>query len=152
MTQVAAGGLGLGTWARPCDNPHMSLAHLTLPTRDVEGTAKFFERTLGYARNPVPGNSPVEALWLDIGRGQEMHVFYVEGFEVGGFEGEFGRHVAVFHPLADFGALRERLTAAGAVLIEPLRQTPFERIFFREPINGYVFEVVDQDRARNLNT
>jgi catechol 2,3-dioxygenase-like lactoylglutathione lyase family enzyme len=129
----------------------MSLAHLTLPTRDVDGTAAFFERTLGYVRNPVPGNSPVEALWLDIGRGQELHVFYVEGFEVGAFEGEFGRHVAVFHPRADFPALRERLTREGAVLMEPLRRTPFERFFFREPINGYVFEVVDEARARVLD-
>ena len=129
----------------------MSLAHLTLPTRDVNATATFFERTLGYARNPVPGNSPVEALWLDITRGQEIHVFHVEGFEAGRFEGEFGRHVAVFHPLADFPALRERLTREGAVLIEPIRATPFQRFFFREPINGYVFEVVDQARARNLD-
>jgi catechol 2,3-dioxygenase-like lactoylglutathione lyase family enzyme len=98
----------LAARTRGCDNSHMSLAHLTLPTRDVDGTARFFERTLGYVRNPVPGNSPVEALWLDIGRGQELHVFYVEGFVVGGFEGEFGRHVALFHPLADFPALRER--------------------------------------------
>jgi catechol 2,3-dioxygenase-like lactoylglutathione lyase family enzyme len=124
----------------------MSLAHLTLPTQHVDRTASFFERTLGYSRNPVPGNSPVEALWLDIGRGQEMHVFYVDGFEASPFEGEFGRHVALFHPLADFPRLKERLTKEGAVLMEPLRATPFERFFFREPINGYVFEVVDKDR------
>jgi catechol 2,3-dioxygenase-like lactoylglutathione lyase family enzyme len=130
----------------------MSLAHLTLPTRDVDRTASFFERTLGYTRNPVPGNSPVEALWLDIGRGQEMHVFYVEGFDASPFEGEFGRHVAVFHPSADFPALKERLTGEGAVLIAPLRATQFERFFFREPVNGYVFEVVDQERARRQNT
>jgi len=74
----------------------MSLAHLTLPTRDVDKTARFFEKTLGYARSPVPGNSPVEVVWLDIGGGQEMHVFYVEGLEVSPFESEFGRHVAVF--------------------------------------------------------
>jgi len=125
----------------------MSLAHLTLPTREVEKTASFFERTLGYARNPVPGNSPVEALWLDIGRGQEMHVFYVEDFAVSPFESEFGRHVAVFHPLADFAGLKQRLLEQGAEILEPLRATPFERFFFREPINGYVFEVVDGDRA-----
>src|SRR4051812_28671377 len=74
-----------GAWTRsaqPEHNPGMSLAHLTLPTQNVDGTASFFERTLGYARNPVPGNSPVEALWLDIGRGQEMHVFYVDQFAV----------------------------------------------------------------------
>jgi catechol 2,3-dioxygenase-like lactoylglutathione lyase family enzyme len=126
----------------------MSFAHLTLPTQHVDRTASFFERTLGYARNPVPGNSPVEALWLDIGRGQEMHVFYVAGFEASPFEGEFGRHVALFHPLPDFPRLKEQLTKEGAVLMEPLRATPFERFFFREPVNGYVFEVVDQDRPR----
>jgi hypothetical protein len=127
----------------------MSLAHLTLATEHVERTAAFFERTLGYARNPVPGNSPVDALWLDIGRGQEMHVLYVEGFAVSPFEREFGRHVAVFHPLEDFPALKQRLVDEGAEIIAPLRATPFERFFFREPINGYVFEVVDAARARS---
>ena len=129
----------------------MSFAHLTLPTRDVGATVSFFERTLGYARNPVPGNSPVEALWLDIGRGQEMHVFYVDGFEVSRFENEYGRHVAMFHPLADFDRLKRSLVEAGAELMEPLRATPFERFFFREPINGYVFEVVDAARQRDLS-
>ena len=130
----------------------MSFAHLTLPTRDVERTSAFFERTLGYARWPVPGNSPVEALWLDLGRGQEMHVFYVEGFEVSPFESEFGRHVALFHPLADFPALKERLVAEGAELVDEIRSTPFERFFFREPVNGYVFEVIDQARAGSIET
>src|SRR5690349_8899103 len=102
----------------------MTLTHFTLPTRDVERTAAFFERTLGYARNPLPGNTPVEALWLDIGGGQEMHVFFVEGFETSPFEAEFGRHVAVSHPRADFPALKQRLTDAGAELIAPLRATP----------------------------
>ena len=123
-------------------------AHLTLPTRDVERTSAFFERTLGYARGAVPGNSPVEALWLDLGLGQEMHVFYVEGFEVSPFESEFGRHVALFHPLADFPALKERLLAEGAEIVEEIRHTPFERFFFREPVNGYFFEIVDESRAR----
>ena len=121
-------------------------AHLTLPTRHVERTAAFFERTLRYARGEIPGNSPVEALWLDIGRGQEMHVFYVEGFEVSPFESEFGRHVALFHPLSDFPALKERLIAEGAELVDEIRPTPFERFFFREPVNGYFFEIVDADR------
>lgn len=124
----------------------MSLAHLTLATQQVDRTAAFFERTLGYRRNPVPGNSPTHALWLDIGRGQEMHVLFVEKFAVSPFENEFGRHVAVFHPLADFPALKARLAGEGAEIIEPLRATPFERFFFREPINGYVFEVVDAAR------
>jgi catechol 2,3-dioxygenase-like lactoylglutathione lyase family enzyme len=127
----------------------MSLAHLTLATQHVDRTASFFERTLGYRRNPVPGNSPVRALWLDIGHGQEMHVLFVEGFAISPFENGFGRHVAVFHPLADFAALKARLADAGAELIAPLRETPFERFFFREPVNGYVFEVVDAARDPN---
>ena len=122
------------------------LGHFTLPTRYVEKTASFFERTLGYVRGENPGNSPVELLWLDIGSGQEMHIFYVEGFEVSPFESEFGRHVAFFHPLADFPALKERLVAEGAELVDEIRYTPFERFFFREPVNGYFFEVVDADR------
>jgi predicted enzyme related to lactoylglutathione lyase len=126
----------------------MSLAHLTLPTREVEKTATFFETTLGYARLPVPKNSPVALVWLDLGRGQEMHVFFVEGFQVSHFEDEFGRHVAVFFPLTGFAALKERLVAAGAVLFDPIRPTPFARFFFREPINGYVFEVIDEGRSK----
>jgi catechol 2,3-dioxygenase-like lactoylglutathione lyase family enzyme len=125
----------------------MSLGHLTLPTREVERTASFFERTLGYRRLAVPTNSPVELVWLDLGRGQEMHVFYVEGFSVSPFENEFGRHVAVFYPLAEFDALKRRLASEGAELFPPVRPTPFERFFFREPINGYVFEVIDDARA-----
>jgi catechol 2,3-dioxygenase-like lactoylglutathione lyase family enzyme len=127
----------------------MSLAHLTLATQHVERTAAFFERTLGYRRIVVDSNAPSEAVWLDIGRGQEVHVLFVEGFSISPYEREFGRHVAVFHPRADFDTLKQRLHAEGAELIAPLRATPFERFFFREPINGYVFEVIDADRARS---
>jgi hypothetical protein len=95
----------------------------------------------------VPPDSPTAVVWFDIGRGQELHVLHVEGFAISPFEGEFGRHVAVFHPRAQFADLQQRLTAAGAAIIPPLRPTPFERFFFREPINGYVFEVVDAARA-----
>jgi catechol 2,3-dioxygenase-like lactoylglutathione lyase family enzyme len=126
----------------------MSLAHFTLPTRDVERTARFFENTLGYVRKPVPRNSPVDAAWLDIGNGQEMHALQVERFEASAFESEFGRHVAVFYPRREFAALKQRLIEEGAELIEPGRATPFERFFFREPVNGYVFEVIDEDREQ----
>jgi catechol 2,3-dioxygenase-like lactoylglutathione lyase family enzyme len=125
----------------------MSLAHLTLPSRDVEKTAAFLEETLGYRRDPVPDNVIGETVWLSIGRGQQMHVLYVEGFEVSPFEREFGRHVAVFYPRPQFEGLKQRLVQRGAELIEPLRATPFERFFFREPVNGYVFEVIDQERS-----
>ena len=122
----------------------MSLAHLTLPTRHVQDTASFLERTLGYTRDPAPANVPDETVWLNIGRGQQIHIFYVEGFSVSPFEREFGRHVAVFYPAESFEGLKERLVQHGAELIDPLRATPFERLFFREPVNGYVFEVISK--------
>lgn len=125
-------------------------AHLTLPTQRVEATTRFIETTLGYRRKIVPANSPVEANWLDIGHGQELHVFYVEGFEISPFEAEFGRHVALFHPADDFPALRRRVVDAGGELVEPLRATPFERLFFREPVNGYLFEVIERERHRQI--
>ncbi|PYP78760.1 MAG: hypothetical protein DMD35_10580 [Gemmatimonadetes bacterium] len=125
----------------------MHLAHLTLPTRDVERTCAFLVHTLGLPRLPTPENSPVPVYWLDLGHGQSLHVFYVEEFEVSPFESEFGRHIALFHPLTDFANVKERLLAEGAELVEPLRATPFERFFFREPINGYLFEIIDAARA-----
>ena len=44
-----------------------------------------------------------------------------------------------------FASLKERLTERGAELIDPIRETLFERFFFRDP-NGYIFEVVDAGR------
>ncbi len=120
----------------------MSLAHLTLPTLAVERTARFLEETLGYTRDAAPANSPVETVWMATGGGQQMHIVYVEGFAVSPFEGEFGRHIAVFHPAPEMAALQERLRAAGADVMEPLRASANQRFFFREPVNGYVFEVI----------
>jgi hypothetical protein len=125
----------------------MSLSHLTLPSREVEKTASFLEQTLGYPRDAVPENVMDEAVWLNLGSGQQIHLIQVEGFEISPFEREFGRHVAVFYPLARFAQLKQAIVQRGGELIEPLRTTPFERFFFREPVNGYVFEVIDQARA-----
>jgi predicted enzyme related to lactoylglutathione lyase len=122
----------------------MGLAHFTLPSREVERTAVFLEQTLGYRRDPLPDNIPCETAWLNLGNGQQLHVFYVEGFAVSPFEAEFGRHVAVYYPKTGLTALKDRIVAHGGVLIDPLRPTPFERFFFREPVNGYVFEVIEQ--------
>jgi hypothetical protein len=48
---------------------------------------------------------------------------HVEGFEVSPFEGEFGRHIAIFCPAQEMAALKERLLTAGAHLMQPLRAT-----------------------------
>ena len=71
---------------------------------------------------------------------------HVEDFEPSPFEAEFGRHIALFHPGSEFDGLRTRLVEQGAELIDPLRETPFERFFFRDP-NGYVFEVIEADHV-----
>jgi catechol 2,3-dioxygenase-like lactoylglutathione lyase family enzyme len=126
----------------------MSLAHLTLATRDVEKTAVFLEHTLGYERDAVPDNVMDPAVWLNIGNRQQIHLIYVEGFDVSPFEREFGRHIAVYYPLAQFERLKQAIVQRGGEIVAPLRATPFERLFFREPVNGYVFEVIDQARAR----
>ena len=123
----------------------MAFAHLTLPTQDVEGTASFLERTMRWPRVAAPANTPIQTIWLQIATGQQIHVFHVEGFKVSPFEREFGRHLAVFHPADDFAALKRRLVENGAELIAPIRPTPFERFFFREP-NGYVFEVIAREQ------
>ena len=125
----------------------MSLAHLTLPTREVEKTAAFLEQTLGYVRESVPANVPDETVWLNIGRGQQLHVFFVEGFAVSPFEREFGRHVAVFHPLARFRCA-EGAPASSAAPSSSSRsgRRRSSASSSREPVNGYCFEVIDDAR------
>ena len=124
----------------------MSLAHITLATRDVPASLTFFVEALGWRPIDRPGNIGRPAAWLEIGPGQELHLVEVTGFAPSPFEAEFGRHVAVALPQAEFDDLKRRLVAQGATLIEPERETPFVRFFFRDP-NGYVFEVVDACRA-----
>jgi catechol 2,3-dioxygenase-like lactoylglutathione lyase family enzyme len=121
---------------------HLSLAHLTLPTAEVEATARFLQEMLGYRRDPAPPNSPVETVWLSVGAGQQLHIVYVENFVVSPFEGEFGRHIAILLPAQETIALRKRLAGAGAQVLDPMRPSAQERFFFREPVNGYVFEVI----------
>jgi catechol 2,3-dioxygenase-like lactoylglutathione lyase family enzyme len=124
----------------------MPLAHLTLATRDVRASAAFFAEALGWRPLARPNNIGRPAAWLEIAPGQELHLVEVAGFEPSPFEAEFGRHVAVAFPLADFDGLKQRLFAHGAELIDPQRPTPFARFFFRDP-NGYVFEVVAAERT-----
>src|SRR5258708_11624585 len=114
----------------------MSLAHLTLATREVEKTAAFLEKTLGYGRDPIPENSPCEVVWLNIGRGQQMHVLHVEDFAPSPFEREFGRHVAVFYPRPHFDGLKQRLGQHSYGLIDPPRATPVEAVLFRGAGDG----------------
>jgi catechol 2,3-dioxygenase-like lactoylglutathione lyase family enzyme len=123
----------------------MSIAHITLATRDVAAASRFFAATLGWRPIRRPGNVPLPAAWLEAAPGQELHLVQVADFEPSPFEREYGRHVAVAYPRAGFAALKERLRQHGAELIAADRPTPFERFFFRDP-DGYVFEVVEAER------
>lgn len=125
----------------------MPFAHLAIGSRDVIATADFLCRAMGWQHIDVPGNVPMQVAWLDISpkrdRSQQIHIIHVADFEISPFDREFGRHTALFHEGGDMAGLKRRIAAAGGELIAPLRPTPFERFFFREPINGYVFEVID---------
>ena len=124
----------------------MSIAHFTLATRDVIATRDFFSETLGW--NPIdrPGNVDIDGAWLRIAPGQELHLLYISDYEPSNFEKEFGRHFAVEYPLDGFSDLKKRLVSLGAELIAPIRETPFERFFFKD-LNGYIFEVIDKGRT-----
>jgi catechol 2,3-dioxygenase-like lactoylglutathione lyase family enzyme len=123
----------------------MAIAHVTLATRDVAASSRFFAAVLGWRPLQRPGNIAVPAAWLEIAPGQELHLVQVADFEPSPFEREYGRHIAVSYPRAGFAELKERLHQHGAEVIPPDRPTPFERFFFRDP-NGYVFEVVEAER------
>ena len=129
----------------------MGLAHITLATRDVRRSADFFRDVLGWQPAARPGNITVNAAWLEITPGMELHLIEDPEFEPSRFEKEFGRHIAITFALAEFPVLKDRLQARGATLIEPLRETPFARFFFRDP-NGYVFEVVEENHDEPRST
>ena len=123
----------------------MALAHFTLATRSVRKSSEFFQSTFGWEAINRPSNAPVPTGWLRITAGQEVHLVEIHDFEPPPFEREFGRHIALLYPVTEFPALKDRLVQNGAELIEPGRETPFERFFFKDP-NGYVFEVMDENR------
>jgi catechol 2,3-dioxygenase-like lactoylglutathione lyase family enzyme len=120
------------------------IAHITLATRDVPGSADFFREALGWQPVGRPGNITRGAAWLAIAPGLELHLVEEPEFYASPFEEEFGRHIAITFARAEFPQLKERLQARGATLIEPVRETPFARFFFRDP-NGYVFEIMEEN-------
>ena len=122
----------------------MSLAHFTIPTRDVDGTTEFFQNLMSWREIPVPDNVEVQVRWLDLGRGAQMHVLGIDDFEVSPFEREYGRHFAFFVSAERIADIKERLPRDYGIPVQPpLRATPFERFFFNDP-NGYLIEVIDQ--------
>lgn len=124
----------------------MSFAHLTLAARDVARTRDFFAATLGWRPIERPNNIGRPAAWLAMADGQELHLIEVADFAPSPFEQEYGRHLAIDFALEEFESLKARLLQHGAELIAPVRATPFERFFFKDP-NGYVFEVVPASRG-----
>ncbi len=122
----------------------MGLSHITLATRNVARSVSFFQKSLGWQPLSRPQNIDVPAAWLKISSNVELHLIEDRAFDPSPFEQEFGRHIAVSFPIAEFPCLKDRLRAHGAALIEPIRATPFARFFFRDP-NGYVFEVVEEN-------
>jgi catechol 2,3-dioxygenase-like lactoylglutathione lyase family enzyme len=121
----------------------MAFAHFTAPTRDVAAASRFFQAVFGWRPLKHHTNIPPELrpAWLERAPGQEMHLLEVADFAPSPFEREYGRHIALPHPLHDLAALQARLVQHGAELIAPQRLTSAKRFFFKDP-NGYVFEVI----------
>jgi catechol 2,3-dioxygenase-like lactoylglutathione lyase family enzyme len=127
----------------------MGIAHITLSVRDVRRTSRFFAAVLGWRSLDRPNNIALPAAWLEIAPGQELHLVQVADFEPSLFEREYGRHIAVTYPHEGFADLKARLREEGAEIVAPLRETPFERFFFRSP-DGYVFEVIAEGAEREI--
>jgi catechol 2,3-dioxygenase-like lactoylglutathione lyase family enzyme len=125
----------------------VALAHVTLATRELARSTAFFHEVMGWTPIGRPRNNALPAAWLQIAPGQELHLVEVLEFQPSPFEQEYGRHIAVSLPHSAFPTLKQRLIAHGAEVIEPLRDTPFDRFFFRDP-NGYLFEVLEQERGQ----
>ena len=123
----------------------MSIAHLTFACSDVEISAEFLESVLDWRRLPIPDNADVNLVWLEIADGQELHLIEVPDFEPSPFEREFGRHLAILRSTADIQTIRQRLQQRNCPTIDPIRPTPHERFFFREPA-GYMIEVINSDQ------
>jgi len=127
----------------------MGFAHLTLAVRNVQRSVAFFQSTLLWKPLDRPQNIAYPAGWLEIDPGQELHLIEIPTFQPSAFEQEYGRHVAISFPRAAFAALQDRLRQHGAEVIPPERETPFQRFFFRDP-NGYMFEVVEEERMQEV--
>ena len=125
----------------------MALAHVTLATRELARSTAFFHEVLGWTPIGRPRNNAASAAWLQIAPGQELHLVEVPEFQLSPFEQEYGRHIALSLPRAGFPTLKKRLIAHGDKVIDPLRDTPFDRFFFRDP-NDYLFEVLEQERGQ----
>ena len=89
----------------------MRITHITLATRDLARTSRFFAETLGWRPLQRPSTLPYPVAWLEMAPGCEVHLIELADFEPSPFEREFGRHVAVTYPRDDFDALKERLCA-----------------------------------------
>jgi catechol 2,3-dioxygenase-like lactoylglutathione lyase family enzyme len=125
----------------------VALAHVTLATRELARSTAFFHEVLGLTLIGRPRNNAAPAAWLQIAPGQELHLVEVPEFQPSPFEQEYGRYIALSLPRAGFPTLKKRLIAHGDKVIDPLRDTPFDRFFFRDP-NDYLFEVLEQERGQ----
>lgn len=121
----------------------MSIAHITLVTRDLAPFQDFFREALGWQPINRPGNIAVSAAWLAIAPGQELHLLEIKDYQPSNKEKEYGRHIAITWPVAEYESLKNRLSKLGAEIIPAERPTPFPRFFFRAP-DDYIFEVVPE--------
>ena len=127
----------------------MALAHVTPAGRELARSMAFFHEVLGWTPIGRPRNNAAPAAWLQIVPGRSCTWSRPRVPALAVRARVWPAHRASL-PRPGFPTLKERLIAHGAEVIEPLRDTPFDRFFFGDS-NGYLFEVLEQEwGAENL--
>ena len=124
----------------------MAIVHFALAVRDVRRARAVLRIDAPLAADRPSGQHRAASAWLEIAPGQEIHLLEVADYSPSPFEREYGRHIAISAPKAQFPMLKQRLQEHGAEVFAAARATPFDRFFFRDG-DGYVFEVVEAERA-----
>jgi catechol 2,3-dioxygenase-like lactoylglutathione lyase family enzyme len=80
----------------------MAIAHFTLAARDVRRSARFFEVAMGWRPIERADNIGVPSARLEIAPGHEFDLVESSVFEPSPFERDYGRPMAISHPVAYF--------------------------------------------------
>ena len=107
----------------------VSLDHVTVPTRDIDSSARFLANILAVAVQPVAVQvgGPAEFLSLKLAEGRQVLFEHAENFD--------SHHVAFRVSAEEFGALVDRIRATGIPFGNDLEKAKNKRV--EDPQGGY---------------
>ncbi len=107
-------------------------AQITIPADTEDAARRFYCGVLGLTERPVPeALSGRAAFWLQVGS-LSVHVGREDGVDRRATKG----HLA--YEVADLGAWREKLAAAGVTVLESIPLPGYKRFEFRDPFGNRV--------------